>query len=222
MEQNEIKSPIQYIKEAWGIYTKKENFIFFAKIMAVLVLVTTTIGFVTGYFYPEEYLKNGDFSNTPILVGFVVLSLVAIVTGLWTQTTTTLAVIKMNSNEKEIFKFGFRYSWKFFVASFIVGFFTVLGILLFVFAVWYSFAPMLVIDKNYKVSKALAESREMVRGKFWKILGRFVVFGLFSIIVTVLLSIIPYAGSLAVSFVAPLFLLPMYLLYKDLSASRGL
>lgn len=214
---HKMKTATEYIKEAWAIYSKKENFIFFARIMAVLSIIAFTFGMVNGYFFPADYLKDGDFSNVPLFVGFILISILSIVFGLWSQTVQSLAVVKMNSDEKEIFKSGIRYSLKYFVTSLIVGFFTVLGLLLFVFAVWYSFAPLLVLDKNYKVRQALGESREMVRGKFWKILGRFVVFGLFLIVISVVVSIVPLVGEFAVSFLSPLFMLPFYLLYRDLS-----
>jgi len=55
---NNLKGPIEYIKEAWRIYIKKENFIFFARIMAVLVILSSVLSFVTGYFYPADYLEN--------------------------------------------------------------------------------------------------------------------------------------------------------------------
>ena len=72
-----MKSPIEYIKEAWAIYTKKENFVFFAKIMAVLVILSTTIGFVSNYFYPVDYIKNIDYSDYIRVGGYVLISIMA-------------------------------------------------------------------------------------------------------------------------------------------------
>ena len=47
---------------------------------------------------------------------------------------------------------------------------------------------------------------------------KFSVFGLFGFLISFIFGLIPYAGGILVSFLAPLFVLPSYLLYRDLSA----
>lgn len=220
-----MKSPIEYIKEAWKIYTKKENFVFFAKIMAVLVIATTVVGLIYNYFYPTDYLKNSDFSNIPMFIGFITFSLTSLVLGLWTQTTTYFAIIKMGESEKEVFKIGYQKIGRFLLISLVIGLIILGGILLLIipaiiFGVWYSFSTFLILDKGMKIGTALKTSKAMVKGKFWEISGRFFVFGLVSFVVSLLLTAIPYGGPLVVSFVAPLFMLPFYLLYKDLSVAQ--
>lgn len=206
-----MKTPIEYIKEAWAIYTKKENFLFFARIMAVLVILTTVIG----YFY-----NTPDWQN----VGFIILTVLTIFVGLWSQTTQYFAILKMGSSEKEVFKLGYKNMWRFFLISLVVGLIVLGGTILLVipgiiFGIWFSFATLLVLDKNMGVREALKTSKLMVNGKFWKVLGRFVVIGLFTFFVSLILMVVPYAGPIATSFLGPLFTLPFYLLYKDLSAS---
>lgn len=213
-ELEKLKGPIEYIKEAWAIYSKRENFIFFARIMAVVVIVTTSIGYVLSYYYSTD-----DWQN----VGFIVLTLLSIFVGLWSQSAKYLAVIKMGNTEKEIFKLGYKNIWRFFLVSLVVGLIVVLGLVLLIipaviFGVWYSFSVWLVLDKGMKIREALKTSKAMVKGRFWKVLGRTVTFGLFAFFVSIVVVAIPYAGSLIISFVAPLFMLPFYLLYRDLSS----
>lgn len=220
MEQNEIKSPVEYIKESWKIYTKKENFIFFSKIIAVFAVISLILGFISGYFSISDP-NNIDYSNIPMLIGFVILSLLLIILGYWSQTTQYLMILRMGDSEKEVLKLGFKKIIKFFVASFFVGLIVLLGILLLIipgimFGVWYSFCIWLVLDKQMRVFEALKTSKAMVKGRFWKIFGRSAVFGLFGFVVSIIISMVPYAGGLLVSFVAPLLILPHYLLYKDL------
>ncbi len=220
-ELGKIKRPTEYIREAWKIYTKKENFIFFARIMAVLVIATSVISIITNYFYPAEYLQNSDFSNIPLFIGFVVISIASIIIGLWSQTTQYFSLIKMGDSEKEVFKIGYQKIGKFLLLSIVLGLIIIGGIVLLIipaviFGVWYSFSTFLVLDKGMGIKEALRTSKMMVKGKFWKILGRSVAFGLFSFVIAILLSIIPYAGEILLAFIAPLFLLPFYLLYKDL------
>lgn len=217
-----MKTATEYIKEAWAIYSKKENFIFFARIMAVLSIIAFTIGMVNGYFFPADYLKNGDFSNTPLFIGFIVISILSIVFGLWSQSTSYFAVIKMGEPEKEVFKIGFKKIGKYLLVTLVLGIIIFFGLILLVipaiiFGIWYSFTLLLVLDKDMGIGEALKISKEMVNGKFWKILGRSAVFGLFSIVISIVVSIVPFVGEFAVSFLSPLFMLPFYLLYRDLS-----
>ena len=225
MQENKLKGSIEYVKEAWVIYTKKENFIFFARIMAILVIATTIVSLITNYFYPTDYLQNSDFSNIPMFVGFVIISIASIVLGLWSQSTTYFAILKMGESEKEIFKIGYQKIGRLLLISFVTGLIVFGGMFLLVipaiiFSVWYSFSTWLVLDKNMGIKESLRKSKQMVSGKFWKILGRSAVFGLFSFLVAIILSIIPYAGNLLLAFVAPLFLLPFFLLYRDLSINN--
>jgi uncharacterized membrane protein len=217
-----MKTSIEYIKEAWVIYSKKENFIFFARIMAVLSIIAFTIGMVNGYFFPADYLKDGDFSNVPLFVGFILISILSIVFGLWSQSTSYFAVIKMGEPEKEVFKIGFKKIGKYLLATLVLGIIIFFGLILLVipaiiFGIWYSFTLLLVLDKDMGIGEALKKSKEMVNGKFWKILGRSAVFGSFSIVISIVVSIVPFVGEFAVSFLSPLFMLPFYLLYRDLS-----
>lgn len=222
MNTQTMKTPIEYIKEAWGIYTKKENFIFFARIMAVIVIISTSISYLLSYYYSPD-----DWQN----IGFVALTMLLIVVGLWSQTTQYFAVLKIGNppagGEKDIFKLGFKNMTRFLFISFVVGLIVLGGAILLIipaiiFGVWFSFATFLVLDKNMKIKEALKTSKLMVNDKFFLVLGRFVVFGLFTFVVSLILTIVPYIGSLIVSFVAPLFMLPFYLLYRDLGASGRL
>lgn len=221
MKKDKLKRPAEYIKEAWDIYTKKENFIFFARVMAVIVLVTTSVGYLFNYLFPEQSWENIQNQNPIMIIIFFVLVLISIISGLWTQTATYFSIIKIGRAEQEVFKLGFSKMLRFLSVSLVVGLITLLGLVLLiipaiVFGVWYSFSVWLVLDKGMKISEALKTSKAMVKGKFWKVLGRSVVFGLFTLFISILTSVIPYVGSLATSFVAPLFMLPFYLLYKDL------
>lgn len=215
MEEIKLKGPIEYIKEAWRIYSKKENFIFFAKIMAVLTIITTLV------IYPFSYFKN-DNNGLTIFFGVLMLAV-----GFWVKSTTYSAIFNINLSEKEVFKLGFTKMGKFLLIALVVGLIVSLGTILLIvpaiiFGIWYSFSTLLVLDKNMGIKEALKQSKAMVKGRFWKILGRSFVFELFNFLISILLLIIPLAGNLIISFIAPLYMLPFYLLYKDLSTSSRL
>jgi uncharacterized membrane protein len=225
MNTQEMKTATEYIKEAWSLYFKKENFMFFAKIMAILTIISSSLSYLTGYLYPADYLKNIDYSNIPMVVLFVAISVAAMIVGLWTQTTTYISVLRMGTVEKDILIQGYKKMFKFFLATLVIGIIVTFGAILLIipailFGIWYSFTLFLVLDKDIKIGEALKTSKLLVKGKFWKILGRFVVFGTLTFLVTLLLSSVQYVGNLLLSFIAPLLLLPSYLLYKDLVANN--
>jgi hypothetical protein len=216
-----MKSPTKYLKEALAIYTKKENFIFFARVMAVLVIISSIISYLISYFYSADYVRNGDFSNIPMLVGFIVLTLLSIIIGLWSQTTTYYSIFKIGSDEKEIFRLGYKNMLRYLAVSFVVGVIIFFGLILliipaFIFGTWYAFSILLVLDKDMKVKESLKVSKLMVKDRFWAVTGRSLAIGLVCGVVSLVLSAIPYVGPLMVAFIAPLFMLPFYLLYKDL------
>ncbi len=225
MEEIKLKGPIEYIKEAWKIYTKKENFIFFVRIMSIVVLLVTSVGFVFGYLFPQQSWENIQYENPIMIVVFIVLILASVILGLWTQTATYFSILKLGQTEKEVFKLGFSKMLKFFLVSLVVGLIVLLGLILLIipaiiFGTWYSFSVWLVLDKGMGIGEALKTSKTMVKGNFWRILGRSIIFGLFTFFISILTSLIPYIGGLIVSFIAPLYMLPFFLLYKDLSLEK--
>lgn len=218
-----MKTPIEYIKEAWKIYTDKKNFVFFARIMAVVTAITGILSYLMGYLFPFKYpTESIDFTNPRKLGLFIILTLLIGFVGLWGKSAGYVAVIKTGKDEKEILKLGYRKMWKFFLIMLVSGIIIVLGLVALVipgiiFSVRYSMSPFLVMEKNLGIKAALSESSKMVKGKFWKLLGRFIVFGLFTFLISLLMELVPYGGGyLLTTFAAPLFILPFYLLYKDM------
>lgn len=208
-----MRTPIEYIKESWSIYTQKDNFLYFARIMSVLVILTTLSGYLMVYFFPRN-----DWYNA----GFVFLALLSISINLWSNAVKNIAILKIGESELKVFKLGFKKIGTYLLISLIYSLLILSGLILviipgIVFGVWFSFSLFLVLDKNMNIKKSLVMSKLMVKNRFWAVLGRFVVFGLFSLVVSILFAIIPNVGELLISFFAPLFVLPFYLLYKDLS-----
>jgi len=221
-----MKKPLDYIKEAVKIYFKKENFIFFAKVMAVLTIISTSFGIIAGKLYPITSMSLESFAANNLLnvIGFVLLAVVMSLFGIYTRSTILASVLLTGSDVKLTYLNGWNKMWKYFLTTFIVGLIVLGGVILLVipgimFGVWFGFTLFLVMEKGLNLKDALKESKALVKGRFWKILGRFVVIGLFGVIITIVLSYIPYASSILISFIAPLYLLPSYLLYKDVSGS---
>ena len=191
--------------------------------MAVLTIISTSISYLYSYLYPFNYPNETiDYSNIPMVIGFVILTILSVLVSLWSQSAKYFAIFKMGSNEIVVFKLGYKNIWKYLSISLVVGLIFFGGAILliipaFIFGVWYSFSTFLVLDKKLGIKESLKRSKAMVSGNFWRIVGRYFVFGLFGFTISIALTTIPYVGSLLVSFIAPLFTLPFYLLYRDLS-----
>ena len=221
-----MKGPVEYIKASWQIYFKKENFLFFAKIMVVLTIVSTVISY--SHTYISQFVLSPDpvrfnFNNVPLTILYFSIALFSFIFYFYSQVTTYLSVINIGVLEKDVFKLGYKNMWKFFVISLVIGLIVGFGALLLIvpaiiFGIWYSFSAFFVLDKGLGVGEALKQSKALAKGKFWAVLGRNMVFGLFGFLIGFVVALIPYAGSIIVSFLAPLFLLPSYLFYRDLSA----
>mgnify|MGYP001570115809 CR=1 FL=1 len=80
----------------------------------------------------------------------------------------------------------------------LIGGFLLLVIPAFLFAVWFCFAQFAVIFEGKRGMDALQASKDMVKGKFWKTFltvfgGTFILFLTYSVILSVLMSLIAFA-----------------------------
>jgi uncharacterized membrane protein len=142
------------------------------------------------------------------------------------QVLAYFSVIDMGESEFEIMKKSFKNILRFFGISLVLGLIFFFGVLLLVvpgiiFGLWYSFVIFLVLDKNMKLKEAMRTSKALVKDKMMKVFGRLTVFSLFSFVASILVSIIPFAGNIVLGLLSPLFLLPVYLLCKDLVGANN-
>lgn len=219
-----LKGPVEYIKEAIKIYFKKENLIFFIKVMSIPVITTALISYLTDYLYPSDVYVNGLLDGNRTAVIIIILNFFAIFSTFWAQTSSLISVLETKTNEKEVVKKSIRKLLPFIGYNFVIGLIITFGFVLLIipgiiFSLWYMFTLYLIFDKNMGLKESLSKSKMMVKGRMLKIFGRNIVFGLFSLLVTIIFSIIPYPFTLFTGLLSPLFMLPTYLLYKDVSNS---
>ncbi len=211
-----LSSPIELIKDSFSIFFEKKNVLYL--ILIYLPLIPFQL-----VFYFQEFIKY-----TPPTVVVVLVNLVYLVIYLLALLAGVSAVKKVATKEQLDFKKTYIFAWKnlgkFFLLVALVflanlGGFILLIIPGIIFSTWFSFSNFIFVDKGLGVKASMGKSRELVKGRFWAVLGRLLVFGLFSGLAGFIVSVIPFGiGQTLVTLAGALFMLPSFLLYKELSA----
>ncbi len=216
-----LSSPFDLIKKAVNIFAKKENLLFLIKIyLPVAVFSAIT---VAQSFLPAS-IKN---SNSVGLAMFLVL-LLSLFVGVFVAASGIIALGKVVSggdlSVKNTFKSAWKSYWIFLLLSGVLTLIYIFGFVLLIvpgilFVVWFAFSRFMAIEKGFGVKQSLSKSKELVKGVYWKILGRLIVFGAFTMAVQMVLSVIPYGlGSIVSTLCGGADMRPLYLLYKELDA----
>ena len=222
-----ITSPFKIIKSSFEIFTKKENFLYFSKIylpIAILSLISLLYIYI-------PFLA--DFFKTP--AGNIVMSVynfIFALVGVFVSLTGVIAIINLsksnNLDVKNIYKSGFSLFWKFLIFTIVTfliyGLGFVLIIIPFILTVtWFVFAKFIFIEKKLGLKKSLIESKNLVKGRFWKVFIRIFVFALFAFISQTILTSLPYGVGVVIYYLCgALFTIPYFLLYKELSSDKTL
>ena len=215
-------SPFAQIKIAVDLFSKKENFISLVKIyLPVIFFPILSIAFV----YLPFFANNTRTAWFLWLTG--VVRILDLFVGLFVMIAAILAIAKVVDGKKvevsKIFKTAWKNYWKLLLFSLVVGLVCLLGFALLIIpgiilVVWFTFSRFIIIEKGMGIKESLLKSRAMVKGRFWKVLWRVIVFGVFCLLVEIVLSVIPYGiGSVIWTLFGALTILPTYLLYRELN-----
>jgi hypothetical protein len=219
----QLTSPFDLIKKAINIFSKKENAIFLAEIY-LPILPLSIISRVQGYIPTSLIDSNAMWFN----LVFGVLQILYLLIGVFVMIAGIVALGKVvgggELSVKKTFGSSWKYYWIFLLLSIVLVLIYFFGFILLIipgllFVVWFAFSRFMMIEKDLGVKQALAKSKELAKGIYWKILGRLIIFGVFTVIVQMILSVIPYGlGSIISSLLGAFYMLPLYLLYRELSA----
>lgn len=222
-----LPSPFVLIKKSIDTFFVKENLILFLKVYAPLATLSALSGVfiyipsLTTFF---ESLAGRIFTNT-FNVLFILITVFVNLAGV-------IVISKIVNGEKISFKSAFKIAlkkfWKFLLLSILIYLLYILGLILLVvpltiFSTWFAFSRFIMVEKNSSIKNSFRESKNLVKGIFWKVLVRNIVFGLFYIVSEMLLAVVPYGtGTIIVGLLGGLYVLPTYLLYKDICQNREL
>lgn len=239
-----ITGVFDLIGKAFELY--KTRFWQLIGIMLVSVLGALPMVVIIGLYIGMDFLPlESGVTLTIINVILGLLMVVAIVILIIVAVSAQAGLYIMIKNEtkeltiKEAFMEGKKYAWRFFVVNLLMGIFVLLWSILLIIpgiiaAIYYTFAPWLLIDKGDTGTGAIKKSKNMVKGYWWAVFGRLVAIQILLMIITGLPSIVFEVMKIAeaqilwgivsnlISFLAaPLILIYAYYMYKDLMVING-
>lgn len=218
---------MKYLIESVKIFFQKENFIYFAKIQAFLLPVPV-IFFIWSLIlrFGSAKLSESLSAGPTLFLLSIALSFVNVVISLFVEIALIEAIRRVRDgfslSVREAFRVAKSKTWKFFLLGLLkvvilaVGFLFLLipGI---IFAVWFVFSKFEVVLHQAGVRESLAKSKALVGGRFWWVLGRLLIFEIFAVLAQIVFALLPYSlGTLVSLFFVVLFILPFYLLFKEL------
>ena len=217
-----LTSPFTLIKKSLEIFTKKENFLFLIKIyLPVAVLSLISLAFINIPFLSKTLDASlGNAVNIVVGIIFLVFSVFMSIAGI-------MAVIRIidgkNLRVEGVYKEAFSKFGIFFLLTITIYLINLLGLVLLIVPfvlviVWFAFSKFVMVDKGVGIKVSLLESRSMVKGIFWQVLGRLLAFGLFWFFSQMVLSILPFGiGTVIYGLCGGLFVIPSFLLYREIN-----
>lgn len=216
-----LSTHFDIIKKSIEIFFEKKSFTFFIKVYLPL------LPFALFSIVQSNFIKNvNDFKNPWIIAMTIFVNLGYLIVYFWISIAGIIAIAKVVRGQslelRNVYRTSWNMLWKFSLLCITLFLIELGGILLLVipaviFGVWFSFSRFIFIENKLTIKEALKKSRELTRGKFWAILGRYLVFAIASMFFGVLLSTIPYGlGEIITTVFGALFVLPYYLLYREL------
>ena len=242
--------PNELLSASWQVYRKHFwSFVGILSLAAIVSLVIIVLGVIislmTGGWALLSFFNSDSVLRTlPIVSIFVFtivflmfLSLHIMVQILGTM-ALTLAVRDRNSGIEIIdsYKKAWPYVRPYLWTTVLSGLVALLGFILLIIpgiilTIQLIFVPFVVLIEGLSGSKALARSRQYVRGRWWKVVGRLAIlwFIFYAVSISVTLSaallineiIASFLGNIAFFVLVPFGMIYVYLLYENVKSLHG-
>jgi hypothetical protein len=233
VEKQNLPDFIEIIKNSFIIFFKRQNFLYFLKIMllnlavtmALMLLLVPLVGLLSKQNYLEQVgpVSTVFIPTLALVLGFLVWSLLI-------KATVVVSVSRVISGEglevKETLKVAWRKLGRYFLTNLLTSLIMVIGYILLivpgvVFTVWYSFSQYIVITQDVGPIQALKASKKLVSGRFWPVFGRLFGITVFFLVLQIVLSSIRLVGPIAALLFSPYYVLAPYLLFEGLKRSSA-
>ncbi|MDH3328192.1 MAG: hypothetical protein OEM01_03070 [Desulfobulbaceae bacterium] len=222
---NQLATLGELFSSSWEEYKKRAM-----PILAVILISTGVVGSLAvvlvlfagfgGAFMVHANIYQSWFI---LMIAFsCALFFTVIILGLWFHTAMLAIVVDESLGIIEAFRRGWKYLWP---MTWVMGIFSGIIVTGFIFGilpgilclVWFSFSFYILLEEDKRGMDSMLASMEYVRGDWWNIFGKlFVVWFLY-----LLISIIPFVGTLISIFFYPFLMLFMVAVYHDLKSHKG-
>lgn len=233
MGTKKLPGLIKIIKSSLSIFFERQNLVYLLKIvllnLGVTLVLVVPIMFLGGLFSEESPIQKIGPATT-VFIPTIALVAAIFVWGLLMQAVIVVAVTKVVTGNLVGVKETLGLAWgklgRYFLTNLLTGLIVLVGFIFLVipgivFMVWYAFSQYIVINQDVRPIDALKQSKQLVSGYFWPVLGRLVGLMLFFVVLQILLGFIPILGALAVALLAPFYVLAPYLLFESLRKIKG-
>ncbi len=227
----QLSQPFALIKKSFEIFFEKENLSSLFKIYAWL-LPFQAFFLYQNYFVATQSKALNISDSTVILskypvflTAIIVVNILFLLVSLWVELAGIKALNTIYAGQtikiKEIYGYTLKNLWPFLLLSALIPLLIGFGLLLLIipgiiFSVWYAFSKFIFVAENKGVIESFKASRSLVKGKFWPVFGRLIVFMVFGLVFQLLFALVPFGiGSALAPLFGALLILPSLLLYKE-------
>lgn len=198
----QLTGPLQLWKSAYQLYKKHINSIF---LLLVFPAVVDFGSVVAGYGNEKLDVKTGGSGIISALYGLFLTAAIA---------------YHLAGKEKTAPKLAWKKLWPILWTTILVTIMVILGFVALIIpgillAVWSSQTTYAVIFENKTGLAAYRNSKELVKGRFWQVLGR-LMFVILPIIPISIVGAIQLPGAIAASLLTTLVYVPIVLIYEYL------
>jgi hypothetical protein len=156
----------------------------------------------------------------------VISSLVSIFLNVLGTSLTVSALLTASSRLRELLPIVRRSYLPLLATNFLIGLITLAGLALFIVPgilaiLWFLFSDFAVIVEQHSVRSALRRSRELVRGIAWAIFARLMAYGIVAVILTIILSYVPFGTSISTIVISPFTTVFLFELYRAARANTN-
>lgn len=217
----QISGPVVLIKKSIRLFFERRNLLYFLRVYSPLIPFAVISAF-QDYFIKSNYPPAYWVSALSLLVtvAYIAVLLLVGLAGIYAIEDVVSGGI---TSVRAIYGFAWKNFWRFSLLAVLLFFIIAGGLILLVipaviFGVWYSFSRFIFVEKNAGIRESLSGSKILVQGRFRQVFGRLFIFGLFAVLVQMAFDFVPLGiGSLITTLAGALFVLPSYLLYKELT-----
>lgn len=199
--------------KSWREY--KQNFKVILIIFLLLSVIPTLVYYIVTIPFSLQFSKLASpklsevllvIFNLKYLIPAIICWLVLIILGILMSASFVYNSLyrKKEMSVKETLTGGKKYFWKYFLFSIVYGIFLTGLFLLFIipgiiFMIFWIFAAYVLIGEDKGILESLKISHEIVKGKWWKIFGFALLFGLITIAISIGFSIVGGIINLIIS-----------------------